>query len=238
MGDSVTRPTGDWTPTIHALLIYLEEVGFHGAPRVVGIGRDGRERLSFIEGECGSIAYPAALQSESGVAEIGRFIREYHDAVAGFSPPPDARWRVGEKSVAAGQIVCHGDFGHWNLVWRGSRLVGAIDWDFAEPDSPLRDLATAAFGCVPFLPDEAAARFLHGRLDRSGRLAALCDGYGAVEPRDVVEQAVIQLRRGADRTIAFASEGREPWTSLAKLGQPAVHQECADWIEANCSSLC
>jgi len=52
-GDIVIRDAGPWTPTVHALLRHLEEVGFHGAPRVVGSGFDaqGRETLSFVAGE-------------------------------------------------------------------------------------------------------------------------------------------------------------------------------------------
>ena len=44
-GNVVLRPTGPWTPTVHSLLRHLEEVGFSGAPRVVGSGfaPDGRE---------------------------------------------------------------------------------------------------------------------------------------------------------------------------------------------------
>src|SRR5215472_6228868 len=42
--------SGPWTPTVHAPLRHLEEVGFDGAPRLVGFGldADGREMLTFI----------------------------------------------------------------------------------------------------------------------------------------------------------------------------------------------
>ena len=47
----VHRTTGPWTPTVHAFLRHLETVGFAGAPRVLGIDGDGREVLSFIDGD-------------------------------------------------------------------------------------------------------------------------------------------------------------------------------------------
>ena len=52
-GNVVLRPAAPWTPTVHSLLRHLEDVGFSGAPRVVGSGfaPDGRETLSYIEGE-------------------------------------------------------------------------------------------------------------------------------------------------------------------------------------------
>jgi hypothetical protein len=52
-GDVVIRAAGPWTPAVHALLRHLEDVGFTGAPRLVGSGLapDGRETLTFIEGK-------------------------------------------------------------------------------------------------------------------------------------------------------------------------------------------
>ena len=51
MGDTVRRATGPWTPAVHALLRHLETAGFEAAPCVLGVDDDGREVLSFIEGE-------------------------------------------------------------------------------------------------------------------------------------------------------------------------------------------
>ena len=47
----VHRPTGPWTPTVHAFLRHLERVGFDGAPRVRGTEDMGHEILTFIEGD-------------------------------------------------------------------------------------------------------------------------------------------------------------------------------------------
>ena len=93
VGTTVRRQTGPWTPAVHALLRYLEDVGFDGAPRVHGIDEQGREVLTFIGGEDGHHARKAALHDDRTLAEVGRMIRRYHDAVAGFVPPVDAAWR-------------------------------------------------------------------------------------------------------------------------------------------------
>lgn len=47
IGDTVRRPVHRWTPAVHALLRYLEAVGFSGVPRVLGFDELGREVLSF-----------------------------------------------------------------------------------------------------------------------------------------------------------------------------------------------
>lgn len=113
VGSAVLRPMGEWSPAVHELLKHLEKVGFGGAPRILDIDRDGNEVLTFIDGEAGSVAYPAALFEEEGVVEWGRFIRRYHDAVASFVPPPDAVWRVGNKPLRFGR----------NRLPRGSRTL-------------------------------------------------------------------------------------------------------------------
>src|SRR5205814_3427448 len=51
IGATVRRPTGPWTPAVHALLGHLADVGFDGAPRVLGFDDAGREILEYIEGE-------------------------------------------------------------------------------------------------------------------------------------------------------------------------------------------
>jgi hypothetical protein len=52
-GNVVIRNSGPWTPAVHALLRHLQDVEFPAAPRLVGSGlrQDGREVLTFIDGE-------------------------------------------------------------------------------------------------------------------------------------------------------------------------------------------
>ena len=72
-GDTVLRPAGPWTPAVHALLIYLENAGFTGSPRVVGNGYDGhgREVLTYIPGDT---VDPHAW-SDEGIWHVGRLLR-------------------------------------------------------------------------------------------------------------------------------------------------------------------
>src|SRR5690349_21983802 len=50
IGDTVRRPTGSWTRAVHSFLRHLENEGFDGCPRVLGIDEQGREILEFIPG--------------------------------------------------------------------------------------------------------------------------------------------------------------------------------------------
>jgi len=59
VGDTVRRPLRPAFASTHALLVHLEAVGFAGAPRWLGIDAQGREVLTFVEGEAVLPPYPA-----------------------------------------------------------------------------------------------------------------------------------------------------------------------------------
>src|SRR5688500_1392340 len=108
VGNFVRRRVGPWAPAVHAVLRHLEVVGFEGAPRVIDLAGD-EELVTFIEGRAGIRPRPPALLQDHGLANLGRLLRRYHDAVRDFVPPPGTIWRVGEVPFEAGHVICHGD---------------------------------------------------------------------------------------------------------------------------------
>src|SRR5258708_3224514 len=143
VGETVRRAAGPGTPAVHALLRHLADVGFPGAPRVLDLDADrGIEVLSYIPGMVG-IAPPLdpAVQTDAALVAAARLIRRLHDAVATFSPPPDARWQFMEDAPRVGPVICHNDIAAYNLVYSGGEPVALIDSDFAAPADPAWDLA-------------------------------------------------------------------------------------------------
>ncbi len=235
VGHTVRRPTGPQTAAVHALLHHLEARGFDGAPRVLGLDDRGREILTYLDGECGD-AFPPVLLARGGdgLAQVGRMLRRYHRAVADFRPPDGTRWLQGVVPVAAGEVVCHGDLGPWNMVWRGDRLVGFIDWDFAEPRRPIDDLAEVAWLLVPLAGARLwrAAGFAR-EPDRVARLVELCDGYGTFAARDVLDAVVAWQVHERDRTATWAAEGRWPWSQImARPGERERFDDDIAWLAA------
>jgi hypothetical protein len=108
-GQVVIRETGTWTVTVHSLLRHLEDVGFAGAPRVVGSGFDaeGRETLSYIEGE---FMQPGPWTLE-GAGMVGQLLRELHEATASYRPPSDAIWGhwFGRSLGGPARVIGHSD---------------------------------------------------------------------------------------------------------------------------------
>lgn len=230
---TVRRPTGPWTPAVHALLRHLEAHGFDGVPRVLGIDERGREILTFIPGVTVGAArpWPAWVHSETALVEVGAWLRRHHEAVADFVPPVGAQWRASRRPWRPGDIVGHNDAAPYNAVWSyaspgrsgawvGSRLVGFLDWDFAGPCSPLWDLAFVVFSWVPLhARDVVAAEGFTCFEDRPRRLRLLLDAYGYTGTvpclLEAVEARVADHARGL-RELAAA--GDPLFTRLVKDG--------------------
>ena len=167
IGDTVHRPTGLWTPTIHAYLRHIHEAGFTAAPEVLGFDEQNREVLTYIQGQTWGDAissdepktdlvtiraWPEATRSDRSLAEIGHLYAALHRAARGFRPEQPI-WREYEIPTKSDEIVTQGDAGPWNVVYDGWQPVGLIDWDGAQPRRPIDDLAAIAWHFVPLGPD-------------------------------------------------------------------------------------
>ncbi len=180
VGDTVRRPTGPWTPAVHALLEHLAAQGFAGSPRPLGLDDRGREILTFLDGQTvGSmLPWPDWAHAEQTLVQVAHWLLGYHQAVADFVPPAGASWRIG-GAWHPGLIIGHNDAAPYNAVWRAGALAGFIDWDMAGPVSDVWDLAFTAFSWVPLHVREVAAR--EGFTDFAGlprRLRLFLAEYG------------------------------------------------------------
>lgn len=178
-GEVIIRDTGPWTSTVHALLRHLQQVGFTGAPRVVGSGFDaqGREILTYIAGE---FRQPGPWSLE-GVAAIGQMLKELHLATASFRPLPDAIWQAwfGRTLGEEERVISHCDLGPWNIVMRQGVPFAFIDWEFAGPVDPLIALAQACWLNAKLHDDIVTEIEGLPPLDvRAQHLRAMVDAYG------------------------------------------------------------
>ncbi|MCF2527195.1 phosphotransferase enzyme family protein [Yinghuangia soli] len=227
VGDTVRRPAGPWTPAVHALLTHLYDVGFRAAPRPLGIDEQGREVLTYVPGHTVWPDRFALLASEAGLVRVARLIREFHDAVQGFTPPPDAQWQVLVPAEGA-DIIAHHDLAPWNLVVDGENAWTFIDWDTAAPGSRLWDVAYAAHG---FLPLSANPQWQ--RADSAARLRVFADAYGLDEAQ---RRALAPLlARRCEAMYAFlrvqAARGTEPWATLWAEGHGETWRSDAEYTQ-------
>ena len=224
VGGTVRRAAGPWTPAVHALLGYLASQGFAGSPRPLGLDEQGREVLTFLPGETvgSALPWPGWTHDPATLVQVARWLRTYHDAVAGFVPPAGARWRAA-GDWAPGLIIGHNDAAPYNAVWRDGRLAGFIDWDMAGPVSPGWDVAFAAFSWVPLHARRVVAR--EGFTDfaaRPARLRLFLDSYGWAGPAagflDVVRDRIRAHLAGLHR---LAGAGDPLFARLISQGAAA-----------------
>ncbi|GAA3250178.1 aminoglycoside phosphotransferase family protein [Nonomuraea helvata] len=234
LGDTVRRPMHPWTPAVHALLQHLEEVGFPYSPRVLGVDQEGREILTYLDGESGPQSW-AKVVDDSGLTSFARLLRDYHDAVAGFRPPEGLRWSSGEAEPRDDEVICHGDFGPWNTVWRGERPVGILDWDYARPRPRLHDIAYALEYVAPFRDNAECVRWLRypAPPDRRHRLELFAAAYGLASTAGLID-AVIDVQQDViEQVRRLADTGHQPqvhWVADGFLEQAG--QKLA-WSRAN-----
>ncbi|SDM49635.1 aminoglycoside phosphotransferase family protein [Allokutzneria albata] len=232
-GDRVLRPAGWWTPAVHALLEYLHSVGFDRVPRPLGV-ENGREVLSMLPGHSGRDAWPN-VASEQGLRAYAGFLREYHEAVRGFVAPPDAEWALHTGSAGPGELICHGDFGPWNLVWDGLTPVGVIDFDLAAPADPLYDIAYAVEYSAPFRSDEQVLRWqaFTEPPDRRRRIGIFAEAYGLTSTEGLVDRVIERQALAAGHVVALADRGLERQRSWVAGGVLDELEERVRWSREN-----
>jgi hypothetical protein len=154
IGDTVRRPRSRASELVRDVLLHLERAGFDAAPRWLGVDDEGRAILTFVDGDTFTdrgrmhpyIGDPPdrITFSDEQVAAVMHLLRRYHDAFAG-------------------EVICHGDFGPWNLVWRDELPVAVIDFDSVHPGDPAEDVAYAlrmfvCYGFADAAPSELVRR--------------------------------------------------------------------------------
>jgi hypothetical protein len=216
VGDEVRRRAEPWTASVHSVLRHLEENGFDGAPRPLGLDDQGRERLTFLPGETlgEPSPWPEWVRSDDALRQVGAWLRRLHDATATFRPAPEAVWFT-RRPWQPGLVIAHLDAAPWNVVWDGDTLVGFVDWDTASPSEREGDLAFSALTWVPLLTAGIAepAGFADPG-DRRRRFHLLLDAYGYTGDRTAVRDAILGR---VERNVAVIRE-------LAATGEPTFRR--------------
>lgn len=233
IGNTVHRPTHWWTPAVHDLLSYLESVDFPYSPRVIGFDDKGREILSYIEGESGKYGWEKIV-SDEGLKKYAKFLLSYHQAIKDYKPPENAEWAYANGAPGSGQIICHGDFGPWNIVWKGDEPIGIVDWDFVLPAKPEFDVLYALEYSAPFCSDEDASklRAFKAAPDRKHRIGVFLSEYG-IDISDVAKKVASQQREVGIFVKKLADRGLQPQADWIKNGILADVEKQATWAEQN-----
>jgi 8-oxo-dGTP pyrophosphatase MutT (NUDIX family) len=219
--DRVVRDAAPWTEATHAWLAHLADRGVEAVPRPLGTDAYGREAVSYLPGEVSGESWPEPLRTVDGMAAVGMLLASCAGAAGSFEPPPHAVWRDGPTPLEPGRAIGHGDVGHANLVWNDEGVPGLIDWEFALPASPLRDLAEAAAWLVPLLDFDHERWGFGAEPDRRARLHAVARTGGVAVDR-LLDEVVAYLRWERARTVELGGLGIRPFDAYLDAGQPAA----------------
>lgn len=228
VGDTVRRPAGPWSVTVHAFLQHLNDVGYDGAPRTLGFDARGRHVVEYV---AGPVAMPFPHDDvHAGLRRVGRLMREFHDAAETFTPAADAIWNVVIEPDRS-ELIVHHDAAPWNLILGQDRWV-FIDWDNAGPGSRLWDLAYAAHGFVPLMPDTPST-------EAGKRLSAFADGYQLDGPdrsalAGLLHRRIMSMYELLERG---SRDGSQPWCRLWDEGHGDTWRRNADYVERHSSIL-
>jgi hypothetical protein len=207
VGNTVRRPPKGNAAFVHDLLLFLEDQDFPFAPRFFGRDEQGRDILSYLEGEI----WPDSGSglSDDLLEQAARAIRRYHDATAG-------------SSLAQGhQIVAHHELGPHNTIFQENRLIGFIDWDDAAPGTRLRDLANAVYNYVDVGHWANQAAGVQAR-----RIHLMCAAYGWDDPIAIVNDFEADLQQ--------ALRNHE---QAGRAGAIKIFAEEVDWMRQRAQEL-
>lgn len=151
IGDTVRRPWDRHAPLVRAVLRHLEDAGFDGAPRYLGVDAMDREVLSYLPGEVAGRPRPAWFRDQDRLASVAVLLRDYHAAMEGFvlSPALADCWEVPglplgiPDVVEPDELLGHQDITPENVVFRDGVAVALIDFDLARPASRLLEVVNA-----------------------------------------------------------------------------------------------
>jgi hypothetical protein len=142
---------------VHGLLLHLEQCGFEGAPRYLGIDHKGREILSFIEGW--APPHNGFQLSEEAVRAGARLVRDVHDLTQGT------------PFAAGSEAAAHRNLSQPNFIFRDMVPIAIIDWDSARPGTRVENLGEFLWAFVHpavYGEGEPAARMLRAAVDQYG----------------------------------------------------------------------
>ena len=94
VGDTIRRPIYKNSSFVHEFLKYLETENFDASPRFLGIDVQGREIISYIEGDVPS---NLGWYADEQLIVAARLIRRFHDMTAGCN------------LARSEEVICHND---------------------------------------------------------------------------------------------------------------------------------
>ena len=235
-GRRIRRPLRPWSPAVHQLLGRIEERDVPEVPRLLQVTRT-HEILTRLPGQSVQRPWPEPLQSIDWLAQVGRWLRQLHDALRGFQLDAETMFVWGPREPAPDHVVNHGDLGPWNMLVDEGVFSGVIDWDLARFGAPVDDLAEVAFELGPLRENRNMLADPANEERVLARVEALCDGYGGVSSGRVLDRVVPMFEGRIDEMNRLAENGDAPFGELVDRGTVEALRRDLDFARRRYSRL-
>lgn len=236
VGNTVRRPHSSTSEAVAAYLGFLEQVGFDAAPRYLGRDGQGRDVLTFIEGDVSGAPVDPWAQQDDALPSVAQLVRRLHDVSAAWIPDiaigahPEGR-PAPVFPADEPRLVSHRDVTPQNVVFRDGRAAALIDFDLLGWTTRSIDLANTAMHWVPLispedLPDGYPA-------ERTGaRLRLMLDAYGRdeVDAEQLLHAAELRFGAGYDSMKWAAENLGGGWARMWQEGVGDVIRRRVAWF--------
>lgn len=200
LGNLVLRPA-DEDPAIEQLIIEVGKV-FRGIPKTFGRDTGGRLKLEWIEGEVSELLDEDEERSKIRLLSVGALLRDLHESTTSIVAEiiPASFGSLDPSGVC--EVICHGDPGPGNIVFRNGVAFALIDWEMAFPGRRAWDLATTLRYWAPFR-NPANMKSTELLLNPRQRAEWILDGYSASDDlrSECVELLLVNQKLQAEYVI-------------------------------------
>ena len=240
-GKVVYKEAKPQSATIQRLLKHLEAKNISFCPRALGFDENGREMLSFMNGE----TWDDYLQVKdiSGkiaiVKQAAVMLRKLHDATVDFTGLEEDIWFLRYDGDLQKEVICHNDFAPYNVTFQNNLPVGLIDFDVACPAPREWDIAFAVYRFVPlsrrvFCYDLGTYRDYEQARDSKERkilLKTFLDIYGA--DIDIKKYVILRLTSLVKLFDEECEKGNPAFIQMKAEGHQDFYIKEVDFIAEN-----
>jgi len=139
------------------------------------------------------VSQPIVVRSLTG---LGILLRRFHDATINFTLPENGVWQnaINGKS----EVICHGDAGPYNIIFRNNLPVALIDFERATPGPRVWDIAFVIYRFAPLCdsPRQAFTQALLQKIAR--RIRIFLNAYGFSQHDDLFNWMQLRLKTEID----------------------------------------
>ena len=228
IGDAVHRPSAPWSPATRDLLTLLHREGLP-VPAWRGTDGQGRDVLDYLPGEVGHYPLSDEVRSEPALVSAARLLRRFHDASVPLVSR-DLLWQLAPLPDV--EVIVHGDYAPYNLVFSGVQVVGIFDLDYARPGPRTYDLSYALYRFAPL----GSGDDLWGTIpERAARVRLFCEAYGldACDIAESVTAVVARLLGHVSYMREEAAAGNEAFARHIEEGHAELYERDAAYVAAH-----